>query len=135
MKIFLDLCIFFLWELFWILFICENFFFLLKIFYIYLWGSHKNFFIFFSKIFMKANEWIPSFKTDLVSSKHANDILLNSYVPSLCFLAWILLILCLSIFFVEQSVFKFLKFSRNTYFFCCISFFTINIFNRMHLWL
>ena len=39
-------------------------------------------------VFMKISKHrIPSFKTNLLSLKHDNDILLISYVPSLCFFA------------------------------------------------
>ena len=54
-------------------------------------------------IFMKTRkQMIPSFKTNLLSSKHDNDILLILYVPSLCFLLWILLILCLITFLLNK---------------------------------
>ena len=50
------------------------------------------------------------------------------------FLLWTLLILC-PYFFVKQSIFKFIKFSRNIYSFCCIRFFTIIWKHWIHLWL
>ena len=54
-------------------------------------------------IFMKIRkQMIPSFKTNLLSSKHDNDILLILYVPSLCFLLWILFILCLITFLLNK---------------------------------
>ena len=36
---------------------------------------------------------------------------------------------------VAQSVFKFIKLSRNIYSFCCTRFFTINILYGIHFWL
>ena len=42
------------------------------------------------------------FETYLLSSKIDHDIFLSSYVPSLCFLAWILLTLCVSIFLLSK---------------------------------
>ena len=49
-----------------------------------------------------ASVLILSYWTYRLSSKHDNDILLISYVPSLCFLFWILLLLCLIIFLLNK---------------------------------
>ena len=57
--------------------------------YDHMWES-----IFLKSLWKKASVWTPSSKTNLLSSKHDNDILVISYFPILCFLLWILLILC-----------------------------------------
>ena len=65
------------------LIICDNLFFLWESFWIFsfLWLSLWIY------VFMKqASVWIPSIKTNILSSKHYNDILLILYVPSLRFL-------------------------------------------------
>ena len=51
-------------------------------------------FRFLQSLWKQASVWIPSSKKNLWSTKHGN-ILLTSYVPNLCFLLWILLILFL----------------------------------------
>ena len=53
--------------------------------------------------------------------------------PNLYFLLWTLFILCLIIFSLNKT-FEFIKFSCNTYSFCCIILFIDNFLHRIHLW-
>ena len=53
--------------------------------YSYLWSSARIYFLKF--LWKKASVWTPSSKTNLLSSKHDDSILLISYVPILCFFA------------------------------------------------
>ena len=78
MRIFLNLFSFMI--------ICENFFFLWKLFQISscLWFSVRIFF-FFKTLWKYASISISLSKTNLLSSKHDNDILLISCVPILFF--------------------------------------------------
>ena len=64
---------------------------------------------FFTSLWKKASFWMPSFKINLLSSKHDKDILLISYLPSLWFLVWFLLILCLIIFLLNKMFLNFLN--------------------------
>ena len=50
------------------------------------------------------------------------------------FLLWILFILCLTTFLLNRVFLNSLKSVMIFPPFCCIRFFTINIFHRMHLW-
>ena len=104
--------IFFLWESFWI----SSYLWESLLIYDHLWVSllfmriSLNLFLlmvicqnlFFKSLWKWVSVWTPSFRTDLLSSKHDNDILSISYIPTLCFLAWILLILCLIIILLNK---------------------------------
>ena len=57
----------------------------------------------------KASVRIPSSKTNLLSSKTDNDILLISYVPILCFFALSSSYFRSDYVFIEQSVFEFIN--------------------------
>ena len=124
---------YFLFLFFYFLFFCQNIFSYVKIFFylsepificvhlflsarisFYLWSSAKIFsylwssvkIYFLKSLWKEASVWIPSSKTNLLSSKHDNDILLISYVPILHFLLWILFILCLSTFLLNKVSFN-----------------------------
>ena len=77
-----------------------------RIFHGYLWESLLFMIIcenlFFESLWKQASIYIPSSKTNHLSSKHDNNILLISYVPVFCFLLYILLILCLIIFLLRK---------------------------------
>ena len=62
-------------------------------------------------VFMKISNRMILSKTNLLSTKHDNDILLISYVPGLCFFLWILFILCLTIFLLLNPVATFTPFA------------------------
>ena len=75
----------------------------------YLWPSMRIFpplwsfvkIYLFKSLWKQASVWIPSSNTYVLSSKYDKDILSISWVPNLCFLLWVLLILCLIIFFTK----------------------------------
>ena len=103
--------LFFLWKSFWIFLNGDNLFFLWKSFESFFISEHlfifvRTLFYFFlweyMSLWKQARVWMSFSETDLLSSKHGNDILLISYVPSLCSVAWILLILWLSIFLLKK---------------------------------
>ena len=87
--------------------ICESFFFLWESFLSVRISSYcKNLCHLCESVSLwkQACVWIPSFETNILSSKHDNDILLISYVPISCFLLWILFILCLIIFLLTKCL-------------------------------
>ena len=136
--------------------ICENLFFLSELFFIleHLFFFMRNSFLFESmsyfswKLFFIRKHLFFFMKTffyfclyenkQTYKSHHLKQILFHqNMIMIFCrfcmfqtydFLAWIPLILCLSIFFIKQRVFKFIKLSCNIYSFCRIKLFTINIF-------
>ena len=61
----------------------------------YLWSSVRIYFR--NSLVKQASVWIPSFKANLLSSKHDNDIFLISHIPILWFLLSNLFIWCLII--------------------------------------
>ena len=68
------------------------------LFYDHLWESFRHLLDFLKSLWKQASVWMLLSQMYLLSSKHNNDILLTSYVAILCFLLWILLILCLITF-------------------------------------
>ena len=88
--------------------ICESFFFLWESFLSVRISSYcKNLCHLCESVSLwkQACVWIPSFETNILSSKYDNDILLISYVPISCFLLWILFILCLIIFLLTKCLY------------------------------
>ena len=141
----------FLWELF---FICEHLLFFMrnsflsksmsyfswKVFFI---PEHLFFFMitfFYFCFFLSLYENKQTYKSHHLKQifYHQNMIMIfcrfcmfqtyDFWLEFFQFYVWVF-------FFVQQSVFKFIKLSCNIYSFCRIKLFTINIFYGIHLWL
>ena len=83
--------------------------------YSYSWSeSFGTSFCLFKSLWKQAMVWTPSSRTNFLSLKNDNYILLTSYILILCFLLWVLL-LCLITFLLKQSVFIFFEISCNIY--------------------